>query len=142
MTELVHLQPGARLAPQGLSSTPISFREKTHALGSVQTVHVGLTSTQGDEQKRVQGHYPEKEITVPLSRLQTPFNNLTLPLRLLPLQTPFNNLTLPLRLLLPTFTDKETEAQKTEVTCTALGQVNGITAQTGLKAGLPEAGSA
>lgn len=126
VTGLVHLQPGARLAPQGLFSTPISFREKTHALGSVQTVHVGLTSTQGDEQKRVQGHYPEKEITVPLSRLQTPFDNLTLPLRL----------------LLPTFTDKETEAQKTEVTCTALGQVNGITAQTGLKAGLPEAGSA
>lgn len=86
------------------------------------------TSHQLREMSRevVQGHYPEKEITVPLSRLQTPFHNLILPLRL----------------LLSTFTDKKTEAQKIEVTCTASGQVNGITGQTGLEAGLPEAGSA
>ena len=99
-------------------------KRHTHSIGC-RPLHVDLTSTRGDEQRKVQGRYPEKETTVPLSRLQTSFQNLILPLR-----------------LLSTFTDKKTEAQKTEVTCTASGQVNGITDQTGLEAGLPEAGSA
>lgn len=73
---------------------------------SCRALHVDLTSTQGEEQKKVQGRYPEKEITVPLSRLQTLFSNLILPLR-----------------LLSTFTDKKTEAQKMEVTCMASGHL-------------------